>query len=50
MTTRSRLVVMDNPLPSTTGRVWPAPCELRCRRAGADASVNMREPHRISAT
>jgi NADH-quinone oxidoreductase subunit F len=39
-------VVMDNPLPSTTGRVCQHPCESRCRRAGADASVNMRESHR----
>jgi NADH-quinone oxidoreductase subunit F len=39
-------VVMDNPLPSTTGRVCQHPCELRCRRAGADAAVNMRETHR----
>ena len=39
-------VVMDNPLPSSTGRVCQHPCELRCRRAGADAAVNMRETHR----
>jgi NADH-quinone oxidoreductase subunit F len=39
-------VVMDNPLPSTTGRVCQHPCEIRCRRAGADAAVNMRETHR----
>jgi hypothetical protein len=37
---------MDNPLPSTTGRVCQHPCEIRCRRAGVDASVNMRETHR----
>ena len=30
-------VVMDNPLPASTGRVCQHPCELRCRRAGADA-------------
>jgi NADH-quinone oxidoreductase subunit F len=40
------LVVMDNPLPSTTGRVCQHPCEIRCRRAGVDAPVNMRETHR----
>ena len=40
------LVVMDNPLPASTGRVCQHPCELRCRRAGADAAVNMRETHR----
>ena len=39
-------VVMDNTLPSSTGRVCQHPCELRCRRAGADASINMRETHR----
>jgi NADH-quinone oxidoreductase subunit F len=39
-------VVMDNPLPSTTGRVCQHPCENRCRRAGVDASVNMRDTHR----
>jgi NADH-quinone oxidoreductase subunit F len=42
-------VVMDNPLPASTGRVCQHPCELRCRRAGADASVNMRETHRYIA-
>jgi NADH-quinone oxidoreductase subunit F len=39
-------VVMDNPLPSTTGRVCQHPCEIRCRRAGVDAPINMRETHR----
>ena len=39
-------VVMDNPLPSTTGRVCQHPCEIRCRRASVDAPVNMRETHR----
>ncbi len=39
-------VVMDNPLPSSTGRVCQHPCEIRCRRAQADAPVNMRETHR----
>ncbi len=43
------LVVMDNPLPASTGRVCQHPCELRCRRAGADAAVNMRETHRYIA-
>jgi len=42
-------VIMDNPLPSSTGRVCQHPCEIRCRRAGADASVNMRETHRYIA-
>ena len=43
------LVVMDNPLPASTGRVCQHPCESRCRRAGADAPVNMRETHRFIA-
>jgi len=42
-------VVMDNPLPSSTGRVCQHPCEIRCRRAGADAAINMRETHRYIA-
>jgi NADH-quinone oxidoreductase subunit F len=42
-------VVMDNPLPASTGRVCQHSCENRCRRAGADASVNMRETHRYIA-
>jgi NADH-quinone oxidoreductase subunit F len=42
-------VVMDNPLPASTGRVCQHPCEIRCRRAQADASVNMRETHRYIA-
>ena len=40
-------VVMDNPLPSTTGRVCQHPCEIRCRRHGLDEAVNMREVHRF---
>jgi len=43
------LVVMDNPLPASTGRVCQHPCESRCRRAGTDAPVNMRETHRFIA-
>jgi NADH-quinone oxidoreductase subunit F len=42
-------VVMDNPLPASTGRVCQHSCETRCRRAGADAAVNMRETHRYIA-
>jgi NADH-quinone oxidoreductase subunit F len=42
-------VVMDNPLPASTGRVCQHPCEIRCRRAGADAPINMRETHRYIA-
>jgi NADH-quinone oxidoreductase subunit F len=42
-------VVMDNPLPSSTGRVCQHPCDNRCRRHGIDESVNMREVHRSIA-
>jgi NADH-quinone oxidoreductase subunit F len=42
-------VVMDNPLPASTGRVCQHPCENRCRRRTLDAPVNMREVHRTIA-
>jgi len=42
-------VVLDNPLPATTGRVCQHPCENRCRRTTMDAAVNMREVHRFLA-
>jgi NADH-quinone oxidoreductase subunit F len=42
-------VIMDNPLPSSTGRVCQHPCDDRCRRHGIDESVNMREVHRYIA-
>jgi NADH-quinone oxidoreductase subunit F len=42
-------VVMDNPLPSSTGRVCQHPCDNRCRRHAIDESVNMREVHRYIA-
>ena len=38
-------VVMDNPLPASTGRVCQHPCDNRCRRAGIDEAVNMRDVH-----
>ncbi len=43
------LVVLDNPLPASTGRVCQHPCEIHCRRATVDSSVNMREVHRYIA-
>jgi NADH-quinone oxidoreductase subunit F len=43
------LVVLDNPLASITGRVCQHPCESRCRRAGTDAAVSIREVHRYLA-
>ena len=42
-------VILDNPLPSTTGRVCQHPCDSRCRRQTLDQAVNMREVHRFIA-
>ena len=42
-------VVMDNPLPGSTGRVCQHPCDNRCRRRTLDSAVNMREVHRTIA-
>jgi NADH-quinone oxidoreductase subunit F len=39
-------VVIDNPLPASTGRVCQHPCEDRCRRTETDEPVNMRDVHR----
>jgi NADH-quinone oxidoreductase subunit F len=42
-------VIMDNPLPASTGRVCQHPCDSRCRRQTQDEAVNMREVHRYLA-
>ena len=42
-------VIMDNPLPASTGRVCQHPCDRRCRRQTMDEPVNMREVHRFIA-
>jgi NADH-quinone oxidoreductase subunit F len=42
-------VVLDNPLPASTGRVCQHPCDDRCRRSGIDEPVNMRDVHRLIA-
>jgi NADH-quinone oxidoreductase subunit F len=42
-------VILDNPLPASTGRVCQHPCDNRCRRQTLDAPVNMREVHRFIA-
>ena len=42
-------IIMDNPLPSSTGRVCQHPCDNRCRRATIDEAVNMRDVHRFIA-
>jgi NADH-quinone oxidoreductase subunit F len=39
-------VILDNPLPASTGRVCQHPCDNRCRRLTLDQAVNMREVHR----
>jgi NADH-quinone oxidoreductase subunit F len=42
-------VVLDNPLPASTGRVCQHPCDDRCRRRAVDSAINMREVHRFIA-
>ncbi len=42
-------VILDNPLPASTGRVCQHPCSNRCRRQSFDEAVNMREVHRAIA-
>ncbi len=42
-------VIMDNPLPASTGRVCQHPCDDRCRRKNIDESVNIRDVHRFIA-
>jgi NADH-quinone oxidoreductase subunit F len=42
-------VILDNPLPASTGRVCQHPCDNRCRRQSFDDVVNMREVHRYIA-
>jgi len=42
-------VILDNPLPASTGRICQHPCDNRCRRQSFDEVVNMREVHRFIA-
>jgi NADH-quinone oxidoreductase subunit F len=42
-------VILDNPLPASTGRVCQHPCENRCRRQSFDEDVNIRQTHRFIA-
>ena len=42
-------VILDNPLPASTGRVCQHPCDNRCRREGIDEAINMRDVHRLIA-
>jgi len=39
-------VLLDNPLPASTGRVCQHPCESRCRRGDIDEAVAIRDMHR----
>ncbi len=43
------LILQDNPLPASTGRVCHHPCQGRCRRNEVDATVSTREVHRFAA-
>jgi NADH-quinone oxidoreductase subunit F len=43
------LILQDNPLPASTGRVCHHPCQARCRRAEVEATVSTREVHRFVA-
>ena len=43
------LILQDNPLPASTGRVCHHPCQSRCRRSEVDATVSTREVHRFVA-
>jgi len=42
-------VILDNPLPASTGRVCQHPCDNRCRRQSFDEVVSIREVHRFIA-
>ena len=42
-------VLLDNPLPASTGRVCQHPCDNRCRRQSFDEVVSIREVHRFIA-
>jgi len=40
------LIMLDNPLPATTGRICFAPCNNRCKRVYIDEDINTRSLHR----
>ncbi|MBY9007624.1 MAG: FAD-dependent oxidoreductase [Candidatus Lokiarchaeota archaeon] len=40
------LIMIDNPLPATTGRICFAPCNNRCKRTYIDETINTRSLHR----
>ncbi len=41
------MIVLDNPLAASTGRVCQHPCEYRCRRGDIDQAVAIRDMHRF---
>ncbi len=43
------LVIRDNPMPATTGRICRYHCKVRCRRSDADEPVAQGEIHRYIA-
>ncbi|MDO8735259.1 MAG: FAD-dependent oxidoreductase, partial [Elusimicrobiota bacterium] len=43
------LILQDNPMPASTGRICHHPCEEKCRRADIDAPISKREVHRYIA-
>ncbi len=40
------LIMLDNPLPATTGRICGAPCNSRCKRTLIDEAINTKSLHR----
>lgn len=42
-------VILDNPLPASTGRVCDYSCQKHCRRVALDEAVNTRDVHRCIA-
>jgi len=44
-----KLIMEKIPLPGTLGRVCPAPCEQKCRRAEVDTAVAIRDLKRFAA-
>jgi len=43
------LIMLDNPLPATTGRICFATCNNRCKRSYIDEAINTRALHRYIA-
>jgi NADH-quinone oxidoreductase subunit F len=43
------LIMQDNPLPATTGRICSMHCNVSCRRGEVDGPVNARDLHRFIA-